>query len=40
MDKIYSYYAAMISQKDVKIKILLTIYENKTNFQGINNGAI
>jgi len=32
MDKFYSYYAAMISQKDVKIKIFLTIYKNKTNF--------
>jgi len=36
----YSYYAAMILQKDIKIKTFLTIYKNKTNFQGMNNGTI
>jgi len=40
MDKFYSYYAAMILQKDIKIKTFLTIYKNKTNFKGITNGAI
>ena len=40
MDKIYSYYADMISQKDVKTKMFLTIYKNKTNFKGITNGTI
>ncbi len=40
MDKIYSYYADMISQNDVKTKMFLTIYKNKTNFKGITNDTI
>ena len=41
MDKFYSYFAGIISQKkDFETKIFLTIYRNKTIFKGINNGTI